>query len=321
MVTPSCGTDDWLGTVRSHHAWIVERLKEHGALLFRGFGVADARSLNAFCQAAGFELHHYRRGITPRHVVEGGVYTATDAPHAVPIPLHNEMSYTSVYPGAIALCCEKPPSHQGQTPIADMAGVLGRLGDELVDRFESHGICYRERVPPEASRPRGKSWQEMFDTHDPQQAEAACSEQGIDFRWEDDALHIESIRPAVLPHPVSGRRVWFNQAHIFHHSFSAELFHHRKWLLGLVLRLEESIDRFLPAGSFGYSRECTYGDGSPIERATIDRIRRAIWRETVVFEWQRGDLLLLDNLRIAHGREPFRADRRILAALIAGIHS
>jgi alpha-ketoglutarate-dependent taurine dioxygenase len=36
----------------------------------------------------------------------------------------------------------------------------------------------------------------------------------------------------------------------------------------------------------------------------------------VTFRWEKGDLLLVDNLRFGHGRLPFRGERKILAALI-----
>jgi alpha-ketoglutarate-dependent taurine dioxygenase len=303
--------------VRTHRAWITDSLAEHGALLFRGFNVAHAAALNAFCEAARFELMDYRRGITPRHVVDERVYTATDAPAAAVLPLHNEMSYTSVYPAAVAFCCEIAPTRGGQTPIADMTRVAERLPAQLIDCFESRGICYKQRVPSGNSRTRGKSWQQMFETDDREEVEAACAEQGVEFSWAGDELQLQSVRPAVLTHPRTGCRVWFNQAHIFHPSYSSELLHDRRWLLWLVLRAAESLKEIFPSRHRGYRFDCCYGDGTPIERATIGQVRRVLWEEATIFGWQRGDLLLLDNLRIAHGRQPFRGDRRILAALIA----
>jgi alpha-ketoglutarate-dependent taurine dioxygenase len=47
----------------------------------------------------------------------------------------------------------------------------------------------------------------------------------------------------------------------------------------------------------------------------MDEIRGAYDSETVKFDWQRGDLLLVDNMLVAHGREPFTGNRKVLVAM------
>jgi alpha-ketoglutarate-dependent taurine dioxygenase len=322
LVTPATPltANDWTARIERNRSWIADNLARHGALLFRGFSVNNAQAMNAFCRAAALELMGYPRGATPRHSIQGLVFTATDAPPAMPLPLHNEMSYSPVYPLAVALCCETAPSRRGQTPIADMVRVARRLPSELVERFESRGICYRQRVPSDERRSRRKSWQQMFDTRDREQAEAICAEQEIEVRWIDDMLQLTNVRPATLVHPCTGDSVWFNQAHVFHSSFSAELFRERKWLAWLLVRTYEFARQTFPRQLSDYRFDCCYGDGTPIDRATMMQIRRAVWEESTLFGWQRGDLLLLDNLRIAHGRESFHGERRVLAALVSAIN-
>lgn len=58
-----------------------------------------------------------------------------------------------------------------------------------------------------------------------------------------------------------------------------------------------------------------FGDGSPIEEETLTELRRLYEEEKVLFQWKKGDVLLLDNMFTAHGREPFEGIRTILVAM------
>jgi len=62
-------------------------------------------------------------------------------------------------------------------------------------------------------------------------------------------------------------------------------------------------------------RNCTYGDGSPITGDTVAGLITASRKLEFAVAWQPGDLVLLDNTRVAHGRRPYRGDRDIMVAL------
>ena len=65
----------------------------------------------------------------------------------------------------------------------------------------------------------GKCWQETYGTNDRLEVESFLSEQGIEWKWnEDGSLHTERVFPATRRHPVTDRQAWFNHAHLFHPS-------------------------------------------------------------------------------------------------------
>jgi hypothetical protein len=58
-----------------------------------------------------------------------------------------------------------------------------------------------------------------------------------------------------------------------------------------------------------------YGDGTEIEDSVIAEICEIYREATVSFAWQKGDILMLDNMLTAHGRNPYVGDRKIVVAM------
>jgi alpha-ketoglutarate-dependent taurine dioxygenase len=284
---------EWAGT---HREAIRHKLAAHGAILFRGFNVGAVAEFQAFMQALAGELLDYSYRSTPRSQVSGKVYSSTEYPAHQTIPQHNEMSYTRRWPMLLAFFCVEPSSEGGETPIADSHAVFERIEPAVRERFANTSVMYVRNYGDALDLP----WQEVFQTDDRAVAEAFCRDAGIEFEWQgEDRLRTSQVCQAVAAHPVTGQMVWFNQAHLFHVSS-----------LGAEMR-----DALLQSAGGEPPRNAYYGDGSPIDERDLDAIRAAYDQETIAFPWQKGDILLVDNMLVSHGRRPYRGSRKIVVAM------
>ncbi len=267
-------------------------------MLFRGFELLGEAPFQRFAESFGDPLLSYEFGSTPRSQVDKGVYTSTEYPAHQIIPLHNEQSYTLHWPMKIWFHCIQPSDEGGETPIADSRRIYASLDPEIRERFATRRLMYVRNYGNGLDLP----WQRAFNTDDPSHVEKFCRQWDIAFEWKADGeLRTRQICQAVARHPRSREMVWFNQAHLFHASnMASEL---RETLLSVV------------GGEINLPRNVYYGDGSPIEEEALNHIRAVLDDCTIKFPWHKGDILMLDNMLMAHGRSSFKGNRKVIVAM------
>ena len=277
---------------------IVPALIEWGGILFRGFRIADIDQFQQIVQATTHQgpLEYTYRS-TPRSEIGSRIYTSTHYPADQAIPLHNENVYTTTWPMKIWFCCLIAAQTGGATPIADSRKIYQRIDPAIRAKFDSKKVMYVRNYSDLLDLP----WQEVFQTNDKTAVAAYCQKANIEFKWQGEQLTTRQRCQATARHPQTGEMVWCNQAHLFHISSLPETMRHA------LLTAVGSEDK-LP-------RHAVYGDGTPIEADTLTHIRAAIDAETVAFPWQVGDVLMLDNMLVAHGRQPFTGERRIIVSM------
>jgi len=297
VVTPSIDGVDLLAWAGANRSLVEERLRMHGTVLFRGFGVDSASQFEAIVEAVAGATLEYRERSSPRSEVEGRVYTSTDYPPAYEIFLHNENSYAHSWPLVIGFCCLDPSPEGGATPIADCRKVVRSLNRSTVEAFARRQVLYVRNFGAGFGLP----WQTVFQTADRAEVETYCHAAGLEFEWRDgDRLRTRRRAPALRRHPVTGEAVWFNHATFFH-----------------VSTLEPQVRAALLAefGQDDMPNSTYYGDGGPIEPEVLDELRAAYRDATIAFPWQRGDVMLLDNMLVAHGRARYAGPRRVVVAM------
>lgn len=284
----------WAGANRE---LVERRLEEHGGILFRGFGVASVEQFEGVIRELYGDLLEYSDRVQPRSKVHGNVYTSTEYPPDYWIEMHNESSYAFTWALRILFYCHLPSTTGGATPIADCREIYRRIDPAVRERFRKKKVMYVRNFGGDF----GISWKNAFQTEDRAEMEAFCQRTGVEIEWrEGGLLRTRSVRPMALRHPHTDEEVWFNAAVSSHISTVEESV--RETLLAELAEDE------LPKNSF-------YGDGTPIEPEVLTELRRAYREAMVSFPWQKGDVLLLDNMLTAHGRAPYSGPRKVLVGM------
>lgn len=274
---------------------------KHGAVAFRGFGVESAADFHDVVCVFGDPHSEYLHGNSPRQAVHQGVWTSTEYPAKYDISLHNELSQSYRWPDRLFFCCLVPPHTGGETPVGDGRAMLAQMDPAVLARFQAHGVAYRQNM--HGGYGLGRSWQETYESDDPDKVTEYLRAADVSFTWtEDEDLRIRQVRPATRKHPVTGEDVWFNQADQFHVSNLPK--QDAQSLLALVESEEE-----LPLSA-------TFGDGSPIPLDDLEHVRSLARSIECAFGWQRGDVLMIDNMLVMHGRHAFTGPRQVLVAMI-----
>ncbi|MEV4950350.1 TauD/TfdA family dioxygenase [Streptomyces sp. NPDC053755] len=284
----------WLS---AHRAGIQAELHRSGAVLLRGLPVTDAADFATARDALIARRAGYKEKATPRTDFGEGVFSSTDLPAAQPIRLHNENSYTLDFPGVLLFGCVTAPEEGGATTVGDMREALRLLPADLRDRFEKAGWLLVRNYSELAGLP----WYKTFATEEKAVAEAYCDENTIGYEWlDDDSLVTRQRRSAIVTHPVTGERVWFN---------------HFAFWNGRTLDPDVRDVLVETYGEEGLPFNTYLGDGTRLTDAEVDAVNEVYDRVTRRETWQRGDLMLVDNVLCAHGREAFKGDRKILVAM------
>ena len=152
----------------------------------------------------------------------------------------------------------------------------------------------------------GASVEQAFGTGDRHAVESYCRANAIEFDWQPGGgLRTRQRRSAVVRHPVTGQRCWFNQiAFLNERTIDPEV---REYLVEVY-------------GQDGLPFTTFFGNGDPVGADVVDLLNQTYEAHTAREPWQAGDLLLVDNIRTAHSREPYDGPREVLAALADPVH-
>lgn len=285
---------EWVGKNRTA---LEKDLAKHGGILFRGFNIDEVDRFYDFIHQYSGNLLEYKDSATPRSNVNKQIYTSTDYSAEHWIELHNESAYSDQWPMKIFFNCQIPAQEGGETPILDSRKVYEKMDKRVRKKFEEKQVMYVRNFGLGV----GQKWQDVFQTEDKDQVEEICEKSEMQCEWEsDEHLRIKQIRPAVSQHPLTKEYVWFNQITAFN-----------------ITTLNEDVRQELlrEYGEMNVPKNTFYGDGTAIEAEVLEEIRRVYNEEMIVFPWEKGDLIVLDNMLVAHGRTSYKGKRKVLVGM------
>ena len=300
VIRPAVDNVDLAEWCSAHTDDLERYLDRYGAIMFRGFSLAGPPEFEAVASAiAGGLFGEY--GDLPPEETGQRIYHSTPYPPDKMILFHNESSHFSSWPLRQFFFCVVPSQEGGETPLLDCRKVYETLDKEVVEAFDRRGLMYVRNFSEGVDVP----WQDFFHTDDKAAVERTCSNEGMSCEWTELGLRIRQVAKGVRKHPRTDQPVFFNQVQLHHVACLDE--ETRAAMRQLFA------DEDLP-------RNVYYGDGTPIPDEVIERIGEAYEQLCVETPWQKGDLIALDNMLVAHARRPFVGERKIVVAMGRMLH-
>jgi alpha-ketoglutarate-dependent taurine dioxygenase len=286
---------------QENEQYLDQKFLEHGAILFRGFDINTPSAFARLTRAVAPGLLDCLDDNGPRTKITSGIYTSTEYPAEYQLSMHSEYAYSHKFPGRLFFCCVVEPGQGGETPIADNRKILRSLSPDIVEEFTNKQVKYLRNL--HGGSGFGLSWQAAFQTTDKAVVEKYCRDMLIDCEWKrDGGLRLQNTFTSVITHPRTGEQVWFNQAPQFHPSdYPTDIY---ESLLNSFRGKEDEVPQ-----------TSSFGDGTPIDISALKHIRETMFGQATVFPWREGDVLMLDNVLVCHGRMPFSGQRKILLAM------
>jgi len=180
---------------------------------------------------------------------------------------------------------------------AELREKLERLGSRTIRNCAPSG-ARRTRVDDHLDK---RGWDASFETDDRSDVEQQCKDLGLVPIWnEDDSLTLIADLPVFDRHPITGLRLY------------RSYLHSQSWL-----NRPESREAIADMGrEQKVQSQQFYGNGEPFPNKEADVLNRLFAQITRAWPWQKGDVMILDNFLVAHGRSPYSGTREVQVMLL-----
>ncbi|ABG52500.1 hypothetical protein Tery_3399 [Trichodesmium erythraeum IMS101] len=337
----NCTDFDFLIDYLNNHQDEVESaLRNYGSVAIRGYKVKTPEQFQKVGLSIFPELRNQYPGGAPRYKVAEYVWSASSVPSYQSICGHTELSYSpSEQPPYILFFSPQVAKSGGETPIINMKSVLSDLPEQLQQKCSHtrlvtkfYWVNTQKRLFdvrlwkwPWFGFP--KSWKAVFNTEDKSLVEKKCFDAGRQIKWlANDGLIAHYPMPIIGSHPITKEIAWTGFFPWFHiwgvciDAWFAAKYQRkfRSWLVFLILFLitlgQICLEKLIPERCKYRALDVVFEDGSDLSFWDVYHIVKSYWKNTELFSWQEGDIVILDNYRMGHGRLPFTGERQVYIA-------
>jgi alpha-ketoglutarate-dependent taurine dioxygenase len=292
---------------------LTKKLARHGTLLFRGLPIHNAEDFSKFAHSFGYKPHEIIGIVVDRPLLAPNVAPANEAPKEVLIYNHNESPQVPHAPEYIFFYGHHVPSKGGESPISSSLELFHRAQHEIpefIAELAEKGILSRVTYKYEKQYEGGSTLRQAFgkdivdgDSEETKRSkiEAQIARYGrgkyTTWEWTDDGLVLTHRLPVIRTQQGTNLPTLFTGLASY-------------WKMNQV-----------NAGGRKNVTQQIYGDGSVIPEKYLEHLAKITDEIRVLHRWQKGDVLVYDNVVAQHGREPWegeQSDRVVLASLFDG---
>jgi alpha-ketoglutarate-dependent taurine dioxygenase len=281
--------DENLAALKGSGALTLAR--EFGAVLIRGLAdLSPARCQQVLAGVCGGRWYLGDQVQTARKQLAENIYTASVYDQAFEIPLHHEGIQKKPFPGILYFACELPATSGGATRLVQVRHVVSSLSEFAKDRLWECGIVYKQAYGFAGCR----EWASAFKIDSRSELEGFFRSHNMHWEWHSgDRLSVTYRRPAFMRHPADGAVSLTNNAiHYVINGSPSDL-------------LSRPATETSPPPA-----DVAIGDHSTTARI-LTELDAAYQASTYRIQWSAGDLLVVDNILVAHGRDSFKGDRKL----------
>jgi len=298
--------EEFIGSKREE---LLQQLTDGGAIWFRGFEMMkEKEGFRRFYDVLELKAcQDPLASVGARAVVDkkNAMYEAVNKPSRAKffVGMHNESTFKRTNRLG-AFVCFKQAETGGEFLLLDGYKVLQQLDPEVISRLYGRGVRFSNAELPffDFLRNAGplKEPLKPFFKGIAQAAVGMKIDMELDLQWDEnekDGLRLLAFSPPQSPinrHPVTALPSWFCNVHS----------HSRM--------LRDVRDGDLPdtSGASKLNRtDMYYGDLEKISDEDLNHINEVVMRNLVEVPMETGDVVLVDNYQVQHGRNTFTGER------------
>jgi alpha-ketoglutarate-dependent taurine dioxygenase len=254
---------------------IIALFKEHGALLFRGFGFKGPESMAKFTESYGRDFITHPSVYRGKVNEEDTIQTVDYGPEFT--PLHTEMSFLPppLPPEMAFFFCIRTSGMGGQTTLCDGTEVVPRLSEESRRLLETQRFRFLLTFPDVL-------WQRFFRTTSREELRNILEERKVNHCLtinDDNVLYLDRVTSGLTQPKFTDRPAYANNI----------LFYYVKQVAPVTME-----------------------NGDPVPESFNEEVLAVTNSLTAEVHWQVDDLLMFDNTRMLHGRRDFGDNDRMI---------